>query len=130
MKTELSFAMSMVISAGRSALSLGIIARTPADRSSGLAVAWRITPAEIAVLPFSRTRLRSSAAASCTRATSRTLTGNPATFLITISPNCAGRTRSVCDVTLNSRCCDSMRPAGSSRLLRRMASSTSCVVSR
>ncbi len=130
MKTELSLAMSIDTSGGRSAFSRGIISRTPADNCSGLAVAWRITPAEIADLPFSRTLLRSSAAPSSTRATSRTLTEKPLTFLITISPNWAGRIRSVCEVTLNSRCCDSMRPAGNSRLLRRIASSTSCVVRR
>ena len=130
MKTELSLAMSIEMSGGRSLLSLGIMSRTPCDRVSGLAVAWRITPAEMACRPFRRTELRSSAAPSSTWATSRILTGKPLTFRITISPNCAGRTRSVCDVTLNSRCCDSMRPAGSSRLLRRIASSTSCVVRR
>ena len=130
MNSELSLAMSMVMSAGRSALSLGIISRTPCDSVSGLAVACRMTPADIACRPFSRTELRSSAAPSSTRATSRILTGKPLTFFTTISANWAGRTRSVCDVTLNSRCCDSMRPAGSSRLLRRTASSTSWVVRR
>ena len=130
MKTELSLAMSMPRSPGRSSLSFGIAARTPSDRTSGLAVACRITPAATARRPFRRTVLRSSAAPSCTRATSRTLTGKPLTFLIVMSPNWAGRNRSVCEVTLNSRCCDSMRPPGSSRLLRRIASSTSCEVSR
>ena len=130
MNTELSLAMSMLMPGGRSALSLGSISRTPWQRSSGLAVAWRITPAEIASRPFRRTEVRSSAAPSSTRATSRSLTGKPLTVLITISPNWAGRTRSVSEVTLNSRCRLSMRPAGTSRLLRRMASSTSCVVSR
>jgi hypothetical protein len=47
-----------------------------------------------------------------------------------MSPNWPGRIRSVREVTLNSRCCDSIRPAGTSRLLRRIASSTSCGVRR
>ena len=38
-KTELSFATSMVMSAGKSALSLGIISRTPFDKIKGFAVA-------------------------------------------------------------------------------------------
>ena len=46
-----------------------------------------------------------------------------------MSPNCPGRVRSVCEDTLNSRLVDSIRPAGSSRLLRRIASSTSWGVS-
>ncbi len=129
MNTELSLAMSISTSGGRSAFSLGKASRTPFDRSSGLAVAWRMMPTATAERPLSLTTVRSSAAPSSTRATSRTLTEKPLTFLMTISRNCAGLTRSVCDVTLNSRCCDSMRPAGSSRLLRLMASSTSCVVS-
>ena len=130
MNTELSLAMSMVMSAGKSAFRVGSIARTPADSSSGLAVAWRITPIEMASRPLRRTRLRSLAALSSTRATSRMRTGKPFTVRITMSENCAGRASSVCEVTLNSRCCDSIRPAGNSRLLRRMASSTSCVVRR
>ena len=106
------------------------MARTPFDSSSGLAVVWRITPAEMAERPFSRTALRSSAAPSSTRPTSRMRTGKPFTVFTTTSPNCAGVVRSVCETTENSRCCDSMRPAGSSRFWRRMASSTSCVVRR
>jgi len=129
MKTELSLATLTVMPGGRSASRRGIISRTPFDSSSGLAVAWRITPAEIADWPFRRTALRSSAAPSCTRATSRILTGKPLTVLMTMSANWPGRLRSVCEVTVNSRLLDSMRPAGSSRLLRRMASSTSAGVS-
>ena len=122
--------MSISRSGGRSALSCGMIARTPLDKSSGLAVAWRITPTATADRPFSRTAVRSSAAPSSTLATSRSLTKKPLTLFTTISPNWAGLSRSVWEVTLNSRCCDSMRPAGSSRLLRRIASSTSCVLKR
>ena len=129
MKTELSLATSMEIPGGRSALSLGIMARTPRLSSSGLAVAWRMTPAVMDTRPLSRDPLRSSAAPSCTRPTSRMRTGNPLGDLMMMSENCAGRVRSVCEVTLNSRCVDSMRPAGNSRLLRRMASSASWVVS-
>ena len=125
MKTELSLATSITIPAGRSACSLGKAARTPLDRSSGLAVACRITPTATAARPFRRTAVRSSAAPSSTRATSRTRTEKPLTVFTTISPNWVGRIRFVCEVTLNSRCCDSMRPAGNSMLLRRMASSTS-----
>ena len=39
-----------------------MISRTPADISSGLAVALRMTPVEIDGTPFSRTLLRSLAA--------------------------------------------------------------------
>ena len=125
MKTELSLATSMVISPGMSCFKRGIISRTPFESSNGLAVACRMTPAEIEGLPFNRTRLRSSAAPSSTFATSRILIGNPLTLRMVMSPNCPALIKSVCDVTLNSRCCDSIRPAGSSKLLRRMASSTS-----
>ena len=85
--TELSLAMSIVTPGGRSACNLGIMARTPLESSSGLAVAWRITPAVMATLPFKRDPLRSSAAASCTRATSRMRTGKPLTFLMMMSEN-------------------------------------------
>ena len=130
MKTELSLAILIEISPGKSCCKRGIISRTPLERSKGLAVACRMTPAEIADLPFKRTRLRSSAAASSTLATSRILMGKPLTLRMVMSPNCAALIRSVCEVTLNSRCCDSMRPAGSSKLLRRMASSMSWDVKR
>ncbi len=129
MNTELSLAMLMVTPGGRSACSLGISALTPLLSSSGLAVAWRMTPAPTATLPLSRMPLRSSAAASSTRAMSRMRTGKPLTFLMMMSENWPGLDKSVCEVTLNSRCVDSMRPAGTSRLLRRRASSTSWVVS-
>ena len=129
MNTELSLAMSIFTSGGMSSCRRGSMSRTPLDSSSGLAVVWRMTPAEIAGRPFRRTALRSSAAPSSTRPTSRRRTEKPPTVLITMSLNCAGVVRSVCETTENSRCCDSMRPAGSSRFWRRMASSTSCVVS-
>ena len=128
MNTELSFATSIVIPGGKSACNLGIMARTPLLSSNGLAVAWRITPAVMATLPLSREPLRSSAAASSTRPTSRMRTGNPAAFLMMMSANWPDCCKSVCEVTLNSRCVDSIRPAGTSRLLRRIASSASCVV--
>ena len=48
MNTELSLATLMAMSPGKSAFSRGIISRTPLDNSKGLAVAWRITPAEMA----------------------------------------------------------------------------------
>ena len=103
MKTELSLATLMAKSAGISCFKRGSISRTPLDSSNGFAVACLITPAEIAGLPFRRTRLRSSAVSSSTLATSRILTGKPLTFRIVMSPNCPGLTRSVCEVTLNSR---------------------------
>src|SRR6218665_2165944 len=103
MNSELSLATSITRSAGRSARNPGIIARTPWDTSSGFAVAWRITPTEMASRPLSRTRLRSSAGPSSTRATSRMRTGKPLTVRITMAPNCAGVLRSGCEVTLNSR---------------------------
>ena len=130
MNTELSLAMCTVTLSGRSACRRGSMSLTPLDSSRGLAVACRITPAEIEGTPLSRTLLRSSAVPSWTRATSRILTGKPLTVRITMSANWPGRVRSVWAVTLNSRLADSIRPAGNSRLLRRMASSTSCGVSR
>src|SRR6218665_2886094 len=60
MNTELSLATSIPRSAGRSARNRGIIARTPWDTSSGFAVAWQITPTEMASRPLSRTPLPSS----------------------------------------------------------------------
>ena len=95
MKTELSLATSIAMSPGKSAFRRGIISRTPLDSSSGLAVACRITPAEIAGRPLRRTALRSLAASSLIWATSRNLTGKPLTLRITISPNWPGRVRSV-----------------------------------
>ena len=74
MNTELSLACTTVTDAGRSRWICGMIARTPAATSSGLAVALRMTPVEIDGTPFSRTRERSLAAASSTRATSRSRT--------------------------------------------------------
>ena len=129
MNNELSLAISTFTSAGRSARSVGSMARTPAESSSGFAVAWRTTPTEIAERPLMRTLLRSLAGPSSTRATSERRTAKPLAWRMTMAANCSGRCRSVCAVTLNSRWSDSMRPAGSSRLARRMASSTSCVVS-
>ena len=94
-KTELSLATLMVKSAGKSCCKRGIISRTPLDNSKGLAVAWRITPAEMEGMPFKRTRLRSSAVPSSTLATSRILIGNPFTLRMVMSPNCPGLIRSV-----------------------------------
>jgi len=111
----------------RTLLSSG--AHKTIERSSGLAVAWRMTPAVTATRPFRREPLRTSAAASSTRPTSRMRTGKPLAFLRMILENSAGLANPVCEVTLNSRWVDSMRPAGTSRLLRRMASSASWVVS-
>ena len=71
MNTELSLAGTTVTEGGRSRWICGITARTPAATSSGLAVALRTMPVEIDGTPFSRTRERSLAGASCTRATSR-----------------------------------------------------------
>jgi hypothetical protein len=68
MKTELSLAGTTVTDGGRSRWICGITARTPAATSIGLAVALRMTPVETEGTPFSRTRERSLAAASCTRA--------------------------------------------------------------
>ena len=64
MKAELSLATSIIMSPGKSALSLGMASRTPRDKSSGLAVAWRTTPTATAERPFKRTAVRSSAGAS------------------------------------------------------------------
>ena len=129
MKTDRSLAWTTVTLAGRSRWICGISAFTPADTSSGLAVALRMMPVLMLGTPFRRTRLRSLAAASSIRATSRRRTVWPATVLSAISLNCATVFRSVRAVTLNSRCWLSMRPAGTSRFWRRNASSTSCTVS-
>ena len=70
MNTELSLAITNSRSPGRSCWIRGRTSRTPAEMSSGLAVALRITPAEIAGLPFRRTTVRSLAAPCSMRATS------------------------------------------------------------
>ena len=94
-KTELSLATFISKSAGKSCFKRGIISRTPLDNSKGLAVAWRMTPAEMAGVPFRRTLLRSSAVPSSTLAISRILMGNPFTLRTVMSPNCPGLIRSV-----------------------------------
>ncbi len=128
MNTELSLAMSTFTPGGRSFLTFSSNSRTPAESSSGLAVACRITPSEIESRPFRRTELRSSCGPCRTRATSPSRTVCPLTLRRATSRNCAGVRRSVAAVTLNSRSVLSMRPAGTSRLERRSASSTSCTV--
>jgi hypothetical protein len=98
--------------------------RTPADSSSGLAVAWRITPSETESRPFRRTEVRSSCGPCTTRATSPMRTGRPLTLRMVRRRNCSGVCRSVAAVTLNSRCCSRCgRPAlpgwsGAARLPR------------
>ena len=74
MKTDKSLASTTFTLAGRSRWICGISARTPSATSSGLAVALRMTPVLMEGTPFRRTRLRSLAAASSTRATSRSRT--------------------------------------------------------
>ena len=130
MNTELSLAISISTPAGKFALIFGIISRTSAERSSGLAVALRITPSVMASRPLSRVAVRSEAGPWRTVATSPMRTGTPLTTRITTCKNSAGRCKSVAAVTLNSRFWLSMRPAGTSTLLRRRASSTSCTVRR
>ena len=125
MNTELSLATSICTPGGTSRRTLARRSRTLCDNSSGLAVAWRITPMPSASRPFKRTLLRSSAGPTCTRATSAMRTGVPLTVRITTCANSTGRCKSVAAVTLNSRRLLSMRPAGTSRLDRRKASSTS-----
>ena len=126
--TELSFAISISIPGGRFSLIFGIILRTAALRSSGLAVAFRITPSVMASRPFKRVEVRSDNGPCSTRATSLMRMGMPLMALITTCLNSAGFCKSVAAVTLNSRNLLSMRPAGTSTLERRKASSTSCVV--
>ena len=125
MNTELSLATSISTPAGKLALILGIISRTPADKSSGFAVALRITPSVMASLPFKRVAVRSDAGPWRTWATSPMRTGWPLTVRITTWANSEGRCKSVAVVTLNSRWRLSMRPAGTSTFERRRASSTS-----
>jgi hypothetical protein len=74
MKTELSLAAWTVSPGGSSCCSRGSTARTPAATSSGLAVAWRITPVDTEGWPFSRTLERSLAAPCSICATSRSRT--------------------------------------------------------
>ena len=74
MNTDRSLASRTVMASGRSRWISGITARTPAATSRGLAVALRITPVEMEGMPLRRTRVRSLAAASSTRATSRSRT--------------------------------------------------------
>ena len=128
MNTELSLATSISMPGGRFSLILGSMARTAALNSKGLAVALRITPRVIASRPFNRVAVRSDKGPWATRATSLMRTGMPLTNLMVISPNSLGFCKSVAAVTLNSRRLLSMRPAGTSRLDRRKASSTSWVV--
>jgi hypothetical protein len=130
MNTELSLATLTCTPRGSCSWMRGITSRTPLETSSGLAVAWRITPSDTDGTPLSRTLVRSFCGACSTRATSRMRTVKPLTCLTAICPNCAGVARSVCAVTLNSRCSPSMRPAGTSRFWRRSASSASCTVRR
>ena len=52
MNTELSLATSMRRPGGRSCWMRGMTSRTPAEMSSGLAVALRITPTLTAGLPL------------------------------------------------------------------------------
>ena len=82
-KTELSLATSTSTPGGRSRCTLTSSLRTPADKSSGLAVAWRITPTPIESRPFRRTLERSSTEACSTRATSAIRMGCPFTVRIT-----------------------------------------------
>ena len=70
MKTELSLAIMKVRPGGRSPWIRGMASRTPAEMFSGLAVALRMMPAEMAGTPFSRTTERSLAGACSMRATS------------------------------------------------------------
>jgi len=60
MNTELSLAISTVIPGGKSCRTRSTSVRTDADNSSGLAVAWRMTPSETESRPLSRTDERSS----------------------------------------------------------------------
>ena len=126
--TELSFAISISIPGGRFSLIFGIILRTAALRSRGFAVALRITPSVMASRPFKRVEVRSDNGPCSTRATSPIRIGMPLMALITTCLNSAGFCKSVAAVTLNSRNLLSIRPAGTSTLERRNASSTSCVV--
>ena len=130
MKTVLSLAIWMVRPGGRSRWMLGSSARSAWASVSGLAVACLTMPTDTALRPLSRTTERSWRGAMPTRAMSRIFTGKPLTVLTTTSSNSAGRCRSVCETTVNSRCELSMRPEGISTFCRRSASSTSCGVSR
>ena len=104
--------------------------RTAAESSSGFATACLITPMLSDGLPLKREIVRSSIAPIATEPTSRMRTGKPATFATMMPPNCSGVCRSVSATTVNSRAWDSIRPAGISAFWRRIASSTSCTVSR
>ena len=129
MNTELSLATSICTPGGKSLRSLSSSLTTPADNSSGLATACLMTPTPTASRPLRRTVERSSSGAWRTRATSPMRMLCPLTVRITTWENSRGVCKSVAAVTLNSRWLLSMRPAGTSRLLRRKASSRSCTVS-
>ena len=113
---------------GRSASISGSAARTPSETSSGLAVACLTMPIVTEGVPPKKAALRSSRAPSSTRATFLSRTGKPSTSLTTISPNCSGVVRLVCDRTVNSRLLLSIRPDGISTFCARSAASTSCTV--
>ncbi len=128
MNTELSLAIWMSMDGGKLDLIFGIMARTASLNSKGLAVALRMTPMATEERPLSRVSDRSAAADSSTLATSPSRMGMPLTDLMMVWRNSSVLRKSVMAVTLNSRDWLSTRPAGTSRLLRRKASSTSWVV--
>jgi 3-dehydroquinate synthetase len=91
MNTELSLAtIDRTMPGGRSALELGHHGAHARDSSSGLAVAWRITPAVMATAVEAHA-LRSLAALPARAPRRACAPGKPFTFLITMSENCAGR---------------------------------------
>jgi hypothetical protein len=96
--------MSTLTPAGRSLRTRSSNWRTPADSSSGLAVACRITPSEIESMPLKRTDDRSSCGPSTTSATSPRRITCPPMLRTATSRNCWAVCRSVAAVTLNSRC--------------------------
>jgi hypothetical protein len=130
MNTDESKASSRRMPSGNVGAIAAISLRTATDRSSALAVDWRITPSETDGRPLKRVMVRSEAGASSTLATSRMRTWMPPPSRIIAAPNCSGVARSVWESTANSRARDSIRPAGISTFCRRNASSTSCGVRR
>ena len=74
MNTALSLATTTFTDGGRLSWICGTMARTAFEISSGLAVALRMMPLEIAGSPFRRTLVRSLAGACSMRATSRSRT--------------------------------------------------------
>ena len=125
-KTDWSNAVVRCTPGGSSASISGSALWIASDTSIRLALDCRTTPMPTEGLPSKRIAERSSAGPSSTRATSRNLTRTPLLLDTTMLANSSGVLSSPSERTVNSRCVDSIRPAGTSTLRERMAAATSC----